>query len=209
MPFTTDTYCEHFTSPLPALHQEVLEYTLQYHTQAHMVSGHLQGQLLRFLSAMLRPLRVLEVGTFTGFSALCLAEGLMPQSLLYTIELREQDAALAQSFFARSPWSHQIRSLVGHAAGIIPQLTESWDLVFIDADKTGYINYYNLLIARLSTNGLLLADNILFHGEVLQEPVAGKNAKAIAAFNAHVQADERVEQLSLPVRDGLMLVRKR
>jgi predicted O-methyltransferase YrrM len=202
-------YAEQFTSPLPALHQEVLNYTINHHPHAHMVSGHVQGQWLRLMSHLLQPRRILEVGTFTGFSALCLAEGLPPGGLLYTLELRDEDADTAQRYFDRSPKAAQLKLLRGNALQLIPNLHETWDLVFIDADKPGYIDYYELILPHLSPRGLLIADNVLFHGEVLEPEVKGKNAKAIAAFNAHVRADTRVESLLLTIRDGLMVVRKK
>ena len=123
--------------------------------------------------------------------------------------MRAEDAATAQSFFDRSEKKNQLRLLQGDARQIIPTLQESWDLVFIDADKISYIDYYNMLVPRMAAGSFLLADNVLFHGEVLQDELKGKNAKAIAAFNAHVQADDRTQNVLLTVRDGLMLIRKK
>jgi predicted O-methyltransferase YrrM len=160
------------------------------------------------ISRMLQAKRILELGTFTGFSALCLAEGLAADGQLFTLETREADAATAQQYFDRSQFKDQINLLQGDARAIIPTLSETWDLVFIDADKTSYIDYYEMVLPQLRTGGYLLADNVLFHGEVLQDEVKGKNAKAIAAFNAHVQADPRTENVLLTIRDGLMLIRK-
>lgn len=206
---TTEEYSEQYTSPLDSLLQEILDYTLQNHAHSTMISGHVQGQLLRQISMMLRPKRVLEIGTFTGFSGLCLAEGLSEDGLLYTLELREEDAATAQKYFDRSPLGNKIKLMVGDALQSISQLNEIWDLVFIDADKTGYINYYEQVLPNVKTGGYILADNVLFHGEVLKESLKGKNAIAIAAFNEHVKNDSRVEQVLLTVRDGLLLVRKK
>jgi len=138
-----------------------------------------------------------------------LAAGLPEDGLLYTLEMRAEDAATAQSFFDRSEKKNQLRLLQGDARQIIPTLQESWDLVFIDADKISYIDYYNMLVPRMAAGSFLLADNVLFHGEVLQDELKGKNAKAIAAFNAHVQADDRTQNVLLTVRDGLMLIRKK
>jgi caffeoyl-CoA O-methyltransferase len=206
---TTEQYAEQYASPLDSLLQEILDYTLQNHPHSTMISGHVQGQLLRQLSIMLRPKRILEVGTFTGFSGLCLAEGLTDDGLLYTLELRDQDAATAQGYFDKSPLGAKIKLLLGDAGESISQLVETWDLVFIDADKTGYIRYYEQVLPSVRTGGFILADNVLFHGEVLKEPLKGKNAIAIAAFNEHVKNDQRVEQVLLTVRDGLLLVRKK
>ena len=204
-----EAYSTIYCSKLTPLINEVLEYTLANHPHAHMVSGKEQGLLLQFLSRMIRPKRILEIGTFTGFSSLCLSEGLAADGELHTLELREEDAATAQAYFNRSSHKDNIHLHIGNALEIIPTLNEKWDLVFIDADKPGYIDYYDLVLPNLQSNGWILADNVFFHGEVMKEPVAGKNAKAIAAFNEHVKNDETVEQMILTVRDGLMLIRKR
>lgn len=202
-------YAEKYSSALDPLLQEVLDYTLANHPHARMVSGKEQGLFLQFVSKLAKPKRILEIGTFTGFSGLCLASGLAPDGELHTLELRAEDAATAQSYFDRSPFKHQIFLHIGNAQTIIPALQGPWDLVFIDADKTGYATYYQLVVNNLADGGWILADNVLFHGEVLKDPVTGKNAKAIAAFNELVKNDERVEQVMLTIRDGLTLIRKR
>ena len=206
---TPEQYASKFTSQPDDLLQEILDYTMEQHASWHMISGHVQGQFLKQLSSMIAPVRILEIGTFTGFSALCLAAGLQQNGLLYTIELREDDANTAQKFFDKSNCNKKIKLLRGNAAEIIPQLRETWDLVFIDADKTGYINYYEQVLPQVRTGGFILADNVLFHGEVLQDTLKGKNAIAINAFNEHVKTDERVEQVLLTVRDGLLLIQKK
>jgi caffeoyl-CoA O-methyltransferase len=202
-------YAERHTSPDPALVAEVEAYTLASHPHAHMVSGHLQGRFLSMVSRMVQPLRILEIGTFTGYSALCLSEGLMPDGELHTIECRSDDASKARSFFDRSPHADRIKTHVGDALEIIPTLDECWDLVFLDADKVNYIAYHELVLPRLRPGGWILADNVLFHGQVLEDPVRGKNAKAIDAYNCHVREDDRVEQVMLTIRDGLLLIRKK
>lgn len=207
MPIDASFYAQAHTAALSPLLQQLLQQTAM-HPHAHMVSGHTQGVFLQMLSNMMQPAAVLEIGTFTGFSALCLADGLAPDGVIHTIELRAEDAATAQTFFARSSHAHQIIQHVGDARHIIPTLPPVWDLVFLDADKVSYIEYYEMVLPRLRRGGFLLADNVLFHGEVLEEPVKGKNAKAIAAFNAHVLADTRSRQVLLTVRDGLLLVQK-
>lgn len=204
-----EQYAANFSSPEDALLQEVHQYTLQHHPQAHMLSGNVQGQLLSILSHLLQPRRILEIGTFTGYSALCLAKGLATDGQLHTIELREQDAATAQGFFNKSLNKEKIVLHVGNALDCIANLEETWDIVFIDADKTGYIDYYELILPKLRSNGLIIADNVLFHGQVLESPVKGKNALAIHAFNEHVQKDDRTEQVLLTVRDGLSVIRKK
>lgn len=203
---TAATYADQHSSALSPLLQEVLDFTMTQHPQAHMISGATQGLFLQIISRLQRPKYVLEIGTFTGFSALCLAEGLAHDGELHTIELRPEDAATARGFMDRHPKAAQLYLHVGAALDIIPTLAPQWDLVFIDADKTAYIDYYELAKKRLAPGGLIIADNVLFHGQVLEEPVKGKNAKAIAAFNAHVKADEAVQQVMLTVRDGLLLI---
>lgn len=209
IPNQIQTYAKQYTTPADKLLYEIEQYTHQHHTQAEMLSGHLQGQFLRMISCIVQPKRILEIGTFMGYSALCLATGLAPNGYLHTIELRENDAATAQEFFNQSSLKEKIILHVGDAQKIIPTLNEKWDLVFIDADKINYINYYELTITRLSEKGFIIADNVLFHGEVFKTPVKGKNALAIQAFNEHVSKDERVHAVMLTVRDGLMLIRKK
>lgn len=188
--------------------QQVSAYTIQTHPHAHMLSGHVQGSFLTILSTLLQPQRIVEIGTFTGYSALCLAKGLKSGGILHTIELRSEDAVTANSFFLQSPDKEKIILHVGDAKDIIPGLNEAWDIVFIDADKTGYIDYYELILPKVKQNGLIIADNVLFHGQVLEEHISGKNAIAIHAFNMHVKNDNRVEQVLLTLRDGLMIIRK-
>jgi predicted O-methyltransferase YrrM len=203
-----EAYAERFSSPENALLASINRFTTEQHAQSHMLSGHVQGKFLSLLSTMLHPRYVLEIGTFTGYSALCLAEGLSPEGELHTLELREEDAATAKGFFEQSDRKHQIHLHIGDAKTIIPSLPYAWDLVFIDADKTGYIDYYEMVVPRLRKGGWILADNVYFHGEVLEEPIKGKNGKAIQAFNEHVQQDTRTEQVMLSVRDGLLLIKK-
>ena len=138
-----------------------------------------------------------------------MANGLTDSGALHTIELREADAETAALNFSKSTRNKQIHLHIGNALDIIPSLNFEWDLVFIDADKTAYIDYYELIVPRLSKKGMIIADNVLFHGQVLENPVTGKNAKAIQAFNEHVQADERTEQVLLTIRDGLVLIKKK
>jgi predicted O-methyltransferase YrrM len=174
-----------------------------------MISGPLQGNLLSMLSKMIKPKRILEIGTFTGYSALCLAKGLSSDGVLHTIELRKEDAVIAQAHFDRSEHAHQIKQHVGNAIELLPVLDEDWDLVFIDADKTGYLNYYGLLIEKVKPGTFFIVDNVLFHGEVLKEKISGKSAKAVAAFNAFIREDDRVEKVMLTVRDGLSILLKK
>jgi len=203
-----EAYAQKYTSAQDTVLQEIEAYTMANHPHAHMLSGHVQGMVLQMLSSMLQPQRILEIGTFTGFSAICLAKGLAAGGKLHTIELREDDAATAAGFFKKAAVEDIIELHVGNALEIIPILEEEWDLVFIDADKVNYINYYELTLPLLKKGGYIIADNVFFHGQVLEQEISGKNAKAIHAFNEHVAGDNRVEQVFLTVRDGLMLVKK-
>ncbi len=202
-----ENYCKIHTSPLDGIREANEKFTLENHPQAKMHSGHVQGKALELLSKMLQPSRILEIGTFTGFSALSLAAGLKKDGILHTLEIREQDAATATKYFEEAGET-RIRLHIGDARHIIPTLNEAWDLVFIDADKVGYIDYYELTLPMVRPGGFIIADNVLFHGEVLETELKGKNAIAIDAFNKHVSADGRVEQVMLSVRDGLLLIRK-
>lgn len=204
-----EAYAEKYTSALDELQEEVVRHTESTHKHAHMMSSRLQGKFLEIFSILHSPSRILEIGTFTGFSALCLAKGLREGGNLHTIELREEDAKMAKAYFDRSNFSKQIILHTGNALITIPRLQEIWDLVFIDADKTGYLEYYKLILPHVRSGGVILADNVLFHGEVLEEPVKGKNAKAISEFNEFVKNDTRVEHVLVPVRDGLMVIRKK
>jgi predicted O-methyltransferase YrrM len=202
------SYAEHFSSAEDDLLKEINAWTLQHHTGYQMLSGHLQGKVLEMLSWMIRPRRILEIGTFTGYSALCLAKGLTAGGQLHTIELREADSAVARGFFDRSSFSSQIILHTGNALSIIPELDETWDLVFIDADKPAYIEYFNLILPKVRQNGFILADNIFFHGEALEDNPKGKNGKAIRAFNEFISGRKDIEKVILTLRDGLYLVRK-
>ena len=203
-----ESYAKHNTSLLDDVLNELELYTITHHKHAQMISGHLQGKALELFSCMIQPQRVLEIGTFTGFSALCLAKGLQTGGKLHTIELREEDANIALGFFKKAGMGNNICLHIGQALNIIPILDEVWDLVFIDADKVNYINYYELTLPLVKKGGWLLADNVFFHGEVLADNVKGKNAKSMQAFNEHVKNDKRVKQVMLTIRDGLLLIQK-
>ncbi|MDR0792815.1 MAG: O-methyltransferase [Chitinophagaceae bacterium] len=202
-------YAETFTSPESNLLKEINDRTTKYHSRPDMLSGHVQGRTLSFLSTMAQPKYILEIGAFVGYSALCLAEGLRPDGELHTIELTEENAKISRENFALSNRNKQITLHVGNAVDIIPALNYKWDLVFIDADKMGYVTYYDLVINRLSENGIIITDNVLFHGEVLEKEIKGKFAKAIQDFNIHVANDSQTDNVLLTVRDGLMLIKKK
>lgn len=197
----------HSTTP-DAVCKTIIETTMKEHRHAHMLCSPEQGKLLEFISSMIQPKRILEIGTFTGYTAICLAKGLQPHGVLHTIELRETDANTAKENIRKAGMQDQILVHTGDAREILPQLNETWDLVFIDADKVGYIEYYELTLQQLRQGGFILADNVLFHGQVLEPVVKGKNPEAVDAFNKHVLNDVRVEQVMITIRDGLSLIRK-
>lgn len=203
------SYAERFSSPEDLVLRQIAEETDQAQQHAHMLSGQVQGRFLEMFSRLLRPVRVLEIGTFTGYSAVCLCRGLQEGGQLHTIEHREETAAIARRNFSLAGVDDKITLHVGNALDVIPLLEEKWDLVFIDADKPGYVAYYNMVLPRLRSGGVILADNVLFHGQVLEEKVTGKSAVAIQAFNEHVKKDTSVETVLLTIRDGILIIVKK
>ncbi len=177
--------------------------------QPRMLSGHLQGRLLSLLSSLLKPKRILEIGTYTGYSALCLAEGLPDDGKLITIDVNEELQARVQGYFNDSSYKGQIEYHIGDATELIPTLSDTWDLVFIDADKKNYLNYYDLVIERMNPGGIILADNILWSGKVIDEEAQDRETVLLRQYNERIHADERVENILLPIRDGIMVARKK
>lgn len=177
--------------------------------QPRMLSGQLQGRLLSLFSGMMRPRRILEIGTYTGYSALCLAEGLAEDGLLITIDVNEELEKFTRSFFEKSLLASKIDFRIGPASDIIPTLEDTFDMVFIDADKLNYGLYYDLVFDKVRPGGIIMADNVLWSGKVVQnEKKIDKETKAILDFNQRVHQDPRVNHLLLPVRDGLMIAQK-
>ena len=174
-----------------------------------MLSGHFQGRLLSMLSKVIRPERILEIGTYTGYATLCLAEGLTRTGRIHTIDINSELEEMVRSNFHRSPFSSQIDYHIGNALEVIPQLNETLDLVFIDADKKNNENYYNLVIDKVRPGGLILVDNVLWSGKVLETDIQDKDTRAINQFNFMISSDPRVEKLILPVRDGVFMVLKK
>ncbi len=172
-----------------------------------MLSGHMQGRILSMMSCMIKPSAILEIGTYTGYSALCLAEGLKPDGRLVTLDINEELESRVRNYFSDSPFNARIDYRIGNALEIIPSLHMDFDLVFIDADKENYARYYDLVINRVPLGGYILADNVLWSGKVLDEK-ADKDTKAIKEFNRKIQEDARVENVLLPVRDGILIMRK-
>ncbi|MCK4750616.1 MAG: class I SAM-dependent methyltransferase [Bacteroidales bacterium] len=174
-----------------------------------MIAGHLQGKILEMISLMINPRRILEIGTFTGYSSICLAKGLSEDGHLYTIEKDDEITEFAGSYIQRSGLSDRITLLTGDAREIVPGMDESFDLVYLDAEKDEYLDYYSLVFPKLRSGGFILADNVLWGGKVLEAPEAGDHfTKGILAFNETIRKDTLVEQVILPVRDGIMLIRK-
>lgn len=172
-----------------------------------MLSGQVQGRFLSLISRMIKPARILELGTYTGYSALCLAEGLTPDGKLTTIDVNYELEDRVRAYFTSSPFSQQIDFRIGNALEIIPTLQEKYDLVFIDADKENYSNYFDLLINSVNLGGFILVDNVLWSGKVVEEKM-DKDTRAILAFNSKIQNDPRVENVLLTIRDGIMLMQK-
>jgi len=177
---------------------------------ARMLSGHLQGQILTMISKMVQPKNILELGTFTGYSAICLAKGLKEGGKLVTIEVDDELEVIAQKYFKKSGLENRIEQHIGSALEIIPTLNEKFDLVFLDADKREYVQYYELLIDRMDSGSYILADNTLWSGKVLDEPKEDDlQTKGIIEFNELLKNDNRVEKVILPLRDGMTLIRKK
>ncbi len=173
-----------------------------------MVSGHLQGRFLAMVSRMLQPQRILEIGTYTGYSALCMAEGLCDDGKIVTIDINEELEQRVRGYFRQSPFGIMIDYRIGDAASVIPTLNDIFDLVFIDADKQHYSLYYDMVFDKVRPSGWLIADNVLWGGKVVRNS-PDKDTRALRQFNEKVQSDHRVENVLLPLRDGLMMVRKR
>jgi len=190
--------------------REVARRTKLEITQARMMSSHIQGLFLKFLASAIRPGRMLEIGTLTGYSAIAFASGLPENSILDTIEIDEKSAALAAEFVRRTPYSDRINIIVGDAKRIIPSLRHTYDLVFIDGKKSEYPWYYDAVFDRVSLGGYIVADNALWGGRVIgRADDDDQKTRGVVEFNARVQRDERVENFLLPVRDGFMIIRKR
>lgn len=202
-------YAEAHTSHESRLLTELLEKTYSERVDKSMLSGFYQGRLLAMFSKLLAPRRILEIGTYMGYSALCLAEGLQDDGKLITLDIQPETQEIAKEFWARTPFYSKIESYLGDASEIIPMLGETFDLVFIDADKPNYANYYDLIFPHLKVGGIIMADNVLWSGGVLDTKTNNdESTVALDEFNKKVQADERVSNILFAVRDGLMIIRK-
>jgi caffeoyl-CoA O-methyltransferase len=209
LPKEIERYAEQFTTAesevLAALNRETWAKVMT----PRMLSGHLQGQALRMFSLMMRPANILEIGTYTGYSAICLAEGLRPGGKLITIDINEELHGMVQRYLERAGLNDRVEALVGNARDIIPTLPQTFDLVFIDADKENYATYFDLVIDRMSTGGFIIADNVLWSGKVLQpDSELDRETIALKDFVRKLKDDPRVETVLLPIRDGLLVARK-
>ncbi|PTN08735.1 O-methyltransferase [Mangrovibacterium marinum] len=207
--FELEKYIDDHSSPEDEVLYELNRETNISILRPRMLSGHIQGLLLEMLTTMIRPKRILEIGTFTGYSALCMAKGLSDDGILHTIELNDELEWIAQKYFAKAGLQDQIKQHIGDACQIIPTLNETFDFIFLDGNKREYCRYYELVFDKLRPGGYILADNILWDGKVVQE-VDQRDSQTIGIleFNEMVKNDQRVRQVILPLRDGLSLIRK-
>lgn len=205
-----EKYVEEHTSEEPKVLQQLNRHTHVNVLKPRMLSGHFQGRLLSMISKMMQPKRILEIGTYTGYSALCLAEGLQEDGELITIDVNYELEDLVNEYIAKSGMTGKIHLKIGKAIEILPALDKNFDIVFIDADKGSYSAYYDALIDHLPSGALLIADNVLWSGKVVQEVKPNdRSTIQLMEFNKKVQDDPRVENVLLPIRDGLMVIRKK
>ena len=205
-----ENYAAQHTEDEPLLLQELNKRTHLNVLQPRMISGHFQGRFLSLLSKMVQPRTILEIGTYTGYATLCLAEGLHPEGVLHTIDIKEELTDLQREFFDRSGYGSQIVQHLGKAADIIPSLNTTFDLVFIDADKQNYAHYFDLVIEKMNRGGIILSDNVLWSGKVVEEVKHNdKHTQALMAYTQKIKDDPRVETVLLPIRDGITLSRVR
>ena len=203
-----ENYAAQHTEDEPLLLQELNKRTHLNVLQPRMISGHFQGRFFSLLSKMVQPRTILEIGTYTGYATLCLAEGLHPEGVLHTIDIKEELTDLQREFFDRSGYGNQIVQHLGKAADIIPSLDTTFDLVFIDADKQNYAHYFDLVIEKMNRGGIILSDNVLWSGKVVEEVKHNdKHTQALMAYNQKIKDDPRVETVLLPIRDGITLSR--
>lgn len=206
--YAIEEYLEQHTSPMDEVLHELYRETHLHAMNPRMASGPVQGRFLQLLCQLMQPKKVLEIGTFTGFATICMARGMASDGLLTTIEANEEYEGIIRKYLAKAAVADRVRLIIGDAKEVIPTLEGGFDLVFIDADKISYPSYYDLVIEKLNPGGVVLADNVLWEGKVLNVGTKERDTKAIQAFNDKVQNDPRVENVLLPLRDGLMMVRK-
>jgi caffeoyl-CoA O-methyltransferase len=209
LPQDLEKYIENHSEAESELLKKINRETYAHVLKPRMLSGHLQGRVLAMLCAMIKPQNILEIGTFTGYSAICLAENLSEHGKITTIDINEELEESVRAYFKQSGKEHNINYMIGNALEIIPTLEESFDLVFIDADKINYANYYDLVFSKVNIGGFIIADNVLWSGKVVEKSTKTDNdLEAILAFNKKVQQDPHVKNVLLPIRDGLMVAQK-
>jgi len=203
-----DNYVKQHSQKEPEILQKLSKETWQKVLNPRMLSGAFQGRVLSMISKLIQPKTILEIGTYTGYSALCLAEGLTPNGTLHTIDENEELIALQSKYFQSSSYKNQITQHLGNALEIIPKLNQKFDLVFIDADKSNYINYFHLIIDKMNKGGVILSDNVLWSGKVVEElQPKDIDTKTLLAYNKLLNSDKRIETVLLPIRDGLTISR--
>lgn len=206
----SEKYAEDISQAEPQLLKELSRETFQKVLKPRMLSGHLQGRLLSLLSKLIQPENILEIGTFTGYSALCLAEGMSSSGKLITIDKNEELHDFQRKYFDRSPWGNQIIQYTGDAMKIIPEIDREFDLVFIDADKKNYSNYFDMVFPKMKKGGVFITDNVLWYGKVMEPTKKGDtDTQLLKEFNEKLKDDERLENVLLPIRDGLLISRKK
>lgn len=208
LPSALEEYVEQHTQPESDLLNSINRETHLHVLKPRMLSGHLQGRVLAMLSKMISPSRILEIGTYTGYSALCLAEGLQDNGKIYTLDKNNELEKRVRDYFKRSNYASQIVYLIGDANDVLPTLEQTWDMVFIDADKKNYLNYYRQVISNVKSGGVLIADNVLWSGKIADPTKQDEDTLALREFNRVVHEDPEVENVLFPVRDGLMIIRK-
>ena len=201
-------YSEKYSQQEPEILQELNRETHLKILNPRMLSGFFQGRLLSIISKLIKPKKVLEIGTYTGYSAICIAEGMNKNGIIHTIDKNEELNTIQKKYFKKSGLENNIIQYNGCALDIIPKIEEKFDLIFIDADKENYINYFNLVIDKLNNNGVILADNVLWSGKVINSEDHDLTTNVLREFNKNVNNDNRVETILLPIRDGISLIRK-
>ena len=208
LPENIDNYVVDHSQQEPTILKELSKETWQKVLNPRMLSGAFQGRVLSMISKLIQPKNILEIGTYTGYSALCLAEGLSSEGKIFTLDKNEELETLQNKYFEKSGFRNQIEQFVGNAVEIIPTIDEKFDLVFIDADKSNYINYFHLIIDKMNSGGIILSDNVLWSGKVVEKlDPKDKDTKVLLAYNKLLNTDNRIETVLLPIRDGLTISR--
>ena len=203
-----EKYLQDNSSPEVPLLEELYRQTHLKFINPNMSTGHLQGKLLEFLSVMIKPSAILEIGTYTGYSAICLAKGLKPRGKLYTVEINDELREFSNSYFKKAGFENSIVQITGRAQDVIPGIDQMFDLVYIDGDKREYTEYYNIIIRKTNPGGFIIADNILWGEKVLEKNSKDPQTRGIIEFNEMIKQQKDIEKVILPIRDGLMLIRK-